>query len=107
MVEADVAQLERRVTERDRALGVYRLVRQDRVRILEYRQALLGPLVRNDRGAGVLEGLAAGDVIEVLVAVDQVLDRLARDLLDLVDVGYDGLRTAVTDRVGRDHARRR
>ena len=105
MVEADVTQLERRVAERDRPLGIHGLVRQNRVRILQDRQALLGSLVRDDSRASVLEGLAAGDVVEVMVAVDQILDRLARDLLDLVDVGHHRLRAPVADRVGGDHAR--
>ena len=56
------------------------------------------------RGAGVLECLAAGDVVEVVVAVDQVLDRLVGDLLDLVDVGLPAGRPAVGDRIGGDHA---
>src|SRR5206468_5988893 len=70
-------------------------------------EALARSLVRDERGAGVLERLAAGDVVEVVVTVDHVLDRLARDLLDLVDVGHHRLRTPVADRVGRDHARGR
>ena len=57
------------------------------------------------RGAGVLERLAAGDVVEVVVAVDQVLDRLVGDLLDLVDVLLPAGRPAVGDRIGGDHAR--
>ena len=97
MVRAEVVQLERRVPKRDRARGVDRLVRQDRVRIPQREKPLLGPRVRDDRGARILERLAARDVVEVLVAVDQVLDRLARDLLDLVDVGDDSLWAAVPD----------
>src|SRR6266849_1481668 len=85
MVEADVAQLERRVTEGDRSTGVYDLVRQDRMRVLESDEPLAGAPVSDDRHSGVLEGLAAGDVVEVVVAIDQILDRLARDLLDLID----------------------
>jgi len=97
VVRAEVVQLERRVPKRDRARGVDRLVRQDRVRIPQREKPLLGPRVRDDRGARILERLAARDVVEVLVAVDQVLDRLARDLLDLVDVGDDSLWAAVPD----------
>jgi hypothetical protein len=70
------------------------------VRVLDRVEAFPGPLVGDDDGAGVLERLASGDVVEVVVAVDQVLDRLGRDLLDLVDVGDDGLRAPVADRVG-------
>jgi len=61
-------------------------------------------LVRDDLGAGVLERLAAGDVIVVVMAVHQVLDRLVGDLLDLVDILLAALRPAVGHRIGRDHA---
>ena len=74
------------------------------MRVLERGKTLLGALVRDDRGAGVLERLAAGDVIEVVVAVDQELDRLVRHLLDFGDVVLPGCRPAVADRIGRDHA---
>jgi len=98
---------ERGVAELDRPLVAHRLVGEHRVRILERGEALLGFLVRDEGRAGLLERLAAGDMVEVVVAVDHVLDRLARDLLDLVDVGDHRLRAPVADRVGRDHAGRR
>ena len=60
--------------------------------------------MRDDRGARILERLAAGDVVVVVVAVDQVLDRLVGDLLDLVDVGGHRLRPPVADGIGGDHA---
>lgn len=82
------------------------LVRQDRGRVLEHGEALFRRLVRNDYCAGVLERLAAGDVIEMVVAVDQVLDRLVGYLLDFVDIGHHGFRAAVADRIGRNHAGR-
>jgi hypothetical protein len=37
----------------------------------------------DDDGSGVLECLAARDVVVVMVAVDQIFDRLVRDFLDL------------------------
>jgi hypothetical protein len=74
------------------------------VRILDLLEALLRALVRHDLRARVLERLAAGDMVVMVVAVDQILDRLVGDLLDLVDVGHRGLRPPVRDRVGRDHA---
>jgi hypothetical protein len=43
------------------------------VGIREHGETLLGPAVRDPRGAGVLERLAARDVVEAVVAVDQVL----------------------------------
>ena len=69
-------------------------------------EARLRILMRDDRGPRILERLAAGDVVEVVVAVDHVLDRLVGDLLDLLDIGRHRLRTPVADRVGGDHARR-
>ena len=58
-----------------RALVVDRLVRHDDVGEVQLGQALLGALVRHEGRAGVLERLAAGDVIVVMVAVDHVADR--------------------------------
>src|SRR6185295_18165713 len=84
--------------------GVEGLVGQYRVRVLEHGQALFGPLVGDDGGARVLECLAAGDVVVVVVAVDQVLDRLFRDFLDLVDIGLPTRRPAIGDRVGGNDA---
>ena len=104
VVEAEIVQLERGAAELDDLLVADRLVGQRRVRILERLEPLRGVLVRDDRGAGVLERLAAGDVVEVVVAVDQVLDRLVGDLLDLVDILLPAGRPAVGDRIGGDHA---
>ena len=73
--------------------------------IFQHGKPLFGALVRDHPGAGVLERLAAGNVVVVMVAVDQILDRLAGDLLDLVDVGLAAGRPAVGDWIGRDHAR--
>ena len=73
--------------------------------VFELCQALLRPHVRNDFGAGVLEGLATSDVIKVVMAVDQILDRLIRHLLDLVDVALSAGRLAVGNRIGGDHTR--
>jgi hypothetical protein len=43
-------------------------------------------------------------VVEVVVAVDEVLDRLVGDLADFLDVRHRCLRAAVGDRVGGDDA---
>ena len=105
MIEAEVFQLERGAAELDRpAIVVDHLVGKRRIRVLEHGKALLGPLVRDDRGARILEGLAAGDVVVVMMAVDQELDRLVGDLLDLGDIVLPAGRSAVGDRIGRDHA---
>ena len=58
----------------------------------------------DDDGARFLERLAAGNVIVMVMAVDQILDRRLGDLADLVDIGLRRLRPAIADRVGRDHA---
>ena len=97
-------QFERRAAELDHLLVADRLVRDDGVRILQHLEPLGRVLVRDDPRAGVLERLAAGDVVEVVVAVDQVLDRLVGDLLDLVDILLPAGRAAIGDRIGRDHA---
>jgi hypothetical protein len=106
VVEADECQLERGVPERDRAMAVEDFVGHDRVRILDLGETLLRALERDDHRAGVLEGLAPGDVVEVMVAVNEVLDGLVGDFLDLADVSRPAGRPAVPDGVGRDHARR-
>src|SRR5690242_13189615 len=62
----------------------------------------LARLCATTRAPAILEGLAAGDVIEVVVAVDQVADRLVGHLLDLVDVVLHTLRPRVADRIGGD-----
>ena len=104
VVEAHVVQLEHGAAELEGAALFEGLVGQRRGRILDLLEALLGALVRDDLRAGVLERLAAGDVVVVVVAVDQVLDRLVGDLLDLLDVGHRRFRPPVGDRVGGDHA---
>ena len=60
--------------------------------------------MRDEGGAGILERLAAGDVVIVAVAVDHVADRRLGDLADFRDVGRHRLRPALADRVGGDHA---
>ena len=74
------------------------------MRVLQDLEPLGGILMGDHACAGVLERLAACDVIEVDVAVDQILDRLVGDLLDLVDILLPAGRAAISDRVGRDHA---
>ena len=82
MIAADVDQLERGAAELERALAIDDLVGNDDVAALECREPLLGAAMRDDNGARVLERLAAGDVIVVVVAVDQILDRRLGDLAE-------------------------
>ena len=78
MIFSDVFQLERGAAEPDGpAVVADALVGDRRVRILQDLEPLGGVLVRDDLGAGILERLAAGDVVEVDVAVDQILDGLS------------------------------
>src|SRR5439155_4109462 len=77
---------------------------QRRGRISENGEALLRSLVGDDFRAGILERLAGGDVVVVVMAVDEVLDRLVGDLPDLGDVSRPTGRTPIGDRVGGDHA---
>src|SRR5262245_39412899 len=105
MIETEIFQLQRGAAELDGpAVAADHLIGKRRMRILEHRQALLRPPVRDDGGAGVLERLAAGDVVEMMMAVDQVLDGLVGDLLDLGDIVLPAGRPSVGDRVGRDDA---
>src|SRR5215471_378476 len=55
-------------------------------------------------GAEIFERFTAGDVVVVVVAVNNVLDWLARHLLDLIDIRGDGLRSTETDWIGRNDA---
>src|SRR5262245_22332421 len=52
--------------------------------------------------AEVLEWLSTRNVIVVVMTVDHVLDRLARNLFDFVDIGRDRLRTSEADGIGCD-----
>jgi hypothetical protein len=63
--------------------------------------------VRDELGAKILEWLAAGDVVVMMMTVDHVLDRLVRDFLDLVDINRDRLGPRQPDRVRRDDSRGR
>ncbi len=60
--------------------------------------------MRNYRGPSILEGLATRDVVVMVVAVDQVLDRRVGHLPNFLDNGYCRQRPAVADGVGCDHA---
>ena len=80
------------------------LVGDDDVCGLSCSDARLGVLVGDEGRAQVLERLAAGDVVEMAVAVDHVLDRRLGHGLDGVDIGFR--RPPLADRVGGDHARR-
>ena len=106
MVLADILQLQRGAAElQGSATVAYRLIGQRRVGVGKRREPRLDVLVRQDGGAGVLEGFAAGDVVVVVMAVDQILDRLVGDFLDLVDVLLAAVRPAMRHGVGRDHTR--
>ena len=105
MVLADVVELERRAAERDVSLRIDNLVRDDDVIRFECGDASLGILVGDKGRAKILEWLAASDVIEMAVAVNDVFDRRLSHRLDRVDIGLR--RPPFTNRVGGDHARRR
>jgi hypothetical protein len=79
-------------------------VGDDDVGVLQRLQARLRVHVRDERGARVLEGLAALDVIVVVVAVHHVLDGRLGDLPDLRDIRRRRLEPPLGDGVGGDHA---
>ena len=104
MIQAEIRQLQCGATKCNRPIIVYCLVGNYGMRILEPFKTLFGFLVRDERGAGVLEGLTAGYMVEMMMAVNDVPDRLIRDLLDFVQVSGHRLGPSVAYRIGRDHA---
>src|SRR5690348_18504977 len=56
-------------------------------------------------GAELLEGLAPGNMIIVMMAIDHIFDRLVRHGLDRVDIGLG--RTLIGNGIGSDDALRR
>src|SRR5262245_53075852 len=60
--------------------------------------------MRNERRTKRLERLAASDVVVMMMAIDDVYHWLIRDLLDLIDIGGNGLRTSESDWIGRDYS---
>jgi hypothetical protein len=79
-------------------------VRQERVLLLQFEETFFGPPMRYERGAEVLERFSARDVIVVMMAVDDVFDRLVRNGLDRVDIGLGW--TQIGNGIGRDDALR-
>src|SRR5205823_6087116 len=57
-----------------------------------------------DGCAGILERLAAGDVVVVMVAVHEVLDWLVGHLADFVDIRLHHFRPAIADGIRSDDA---
>src|SRR5262245_35431450 len=105
MILADIVELERGATERDVPLAADYLVGDDHVVGLKRCNAGLGVRVGDKGRAEVLEWLAAGDVVEMAVAVNDVLDRRLGHGLDRVDIGLG--RPTLADWVGGNHARGR
>ena len=99
-----IGQLQRGAAEGDHALVIHHFIGQRRERVLQYSEAFFRPFVRDDDGAGILERFAAGDVVVVVMAVNQVFDRLVGDLFDFVDISGHRLRPAVADGVSGNHA---
>src|SRR5688572_8991208 len=102
MVGSDISQFERRSAQYDGSLAIDGFVRQDGVRLVADLEALLCSSVCHNARAGLLECLATGYVIEVVVAVNQIADRLVGNLADFRQVLRATLRAAVTDRIRHD-----
>src|SRR5262245_65705865 len=112
MVRVDVDEFKRGTAERDHLLLVYNLVRHyDRVeqRVLLFRplEMSLGIFVCDDDRALILKRFAAGDVIEMGVAIDKILHWLVGNSLDLSEIGRHCFWTIAGDRGGRYHTLRR
>jgi len=105
MILADIVELERGAAECDIPLTVDNLVGDDHVIGLERGDAGLGVRVCDKGRAEVFERLAAGDVVEMAVAVNHIFDRRFGHGLDRLDIGLR--RPPLANRVGRDHARGR
>ena len=105
MVLAHIVEHHRGAAELEDLLGIDGLVRHHHIVGLERQDPRLGIGLGDEGRAHVLERLAAGDMVEVAVAVDHVLDRRLADRLDGVDIGLH--RPPLADRIGRDHAVRR
>jgi hypothetical protein len=65
------------------------------VRILDLFKTFFGSLMRNERGAGVFEGFTTRYMVEVVVTVYHVPDRLIADLLDFLKVSGRRLRPSI------------
>jgi hypothetical protein len=105
MIEAEIFQLERGAAQLDRpAIVIHHLIGKRRIRVVEHGKALFGTPVRDDSGARILKGLAACYMVVMMMAVDQELDGPVGDLLDLGDIVLPASRSAIRDRIGRDHS---
>ena len=105
MIESEVIQLNHRAAQLDHAaLVAYHFVGQHRMGILQYFKALFGQMMCDHARAGILEYLAAGDVIKVMVAVDHVLDGFVGDLADFIQIRLPAGGSAIGHGVGYDHA---
>src|SRR5262249_42650854 len=105
MILADIVELKCSATERDVPLAADNLVGVDDVIGLKCCTAGSGVRAGDKGRAEVLEWLAAGDVFEMAVAVNDVLDRRLGHGLDRVDIGL--CRPTLADWVGGNHARGR
>ena len=102
MVAARVDEFDPLAPQFDRhAVGERDVGHGGRAAFADYRG--LGPLV-GDHRRGVGEDLAAGAVVAVIVAEDQVLDRPVESLGDL---GFEPGGRLFVDGIGDDHAIRR
>ena len=106
VIFSHIDQFEIGAAERDRALVVDGFIDRHDVGAVHPSDGLLGEPVRHEGRAGVLERLAAGDVVGMAVAVDDVADRRLRDFPDFGEIGIR-CRTVLADRIGGDDSLRR
>src|SRR4029078_6979179 len=104
MIAACVNEIERRAAKLDRTFAVYHLIGNDEVWGLQLGKPLFGAAMRDDGRALILEHFAAGSVVVVMMAIDQILDRSLGDFPDFLQIRFCRLRTAIADRVGDDYA---
>jgi len=87
MIAAGIYEVKRRSTELDRALTVDNLVGDNDIEAFELGQPFFSSAMRDDGRACILEYFATGDVVIVMMAVNQILDRRLRNLADFVQMG--------------------
>src|SRR3981081_1336007 len=102
MVLADIVELERCVTKGDGSLRINDLIGNHDFVGLERGDAALGVSMCDEARAKILEGPAAGNMVEMTVTVDDIFDWRLSHLLDRSDVGLR--RASLADRVGGDNA---
>src|SRR3954449_3671767 len=93
MVLADIVELECCVTKGDGSLRINDLIGNHDFVGLERGDAALGVSMCDEARSKILEGPAAGDMVEMTVTVDDIFDWRLSHLLDRFDIGLRDARS--------------